>query len=614
MEYNITVNGKHARTVSARLRTLNAAYRRKIDATIMTTGGDLCAMLTYEGNVIGRVVLERSRMVSMSRRVSLKAFVDAFKPSGRSDATIVISDSGIIVNGTALETLRSEAERTARLARFVQVPSDAMQVPGSVLSGLCGALVCASDDATRPVLMEAHVYHDGSSLTVETTDRYRLICGRVACDGKPFDTTVNARAFKGVCKMFSKLPAVMVAAPYSNLVIADESMAIMLPCSGRVYPDLDRLYPKVHNTDCQVDADALIAAVETVTADTQRGEAVRLDFGKSGSLVVETGERFKGPHVQVPAGTCGKRRLLIGLNPRYVLEVVKALKEHAPYGKIRIRAINAVKAVVFYPENAACEPDANWSALIVPMRRADSDAYSYLPPIADYAAKRKAAKECAAAKLEHRGVPSRKAAPVVAPTPAPAKEPAVVSEPAPTPAPEPVKAPEPLPAPTASPQIEAVPEVVEAEMVTDADVSPDVVVSVDADPVPPIVGTIQPSQGEPPAPVAPTPAPEPEAVTEVLPEVPPTPAESHVVGTSSKVCEVTTAPACVPAKQIPALARYAARQRKWFRDSRGRKIAYCGHDADSCVVVFRDWYGRDDAELEAAIAGYVARFGWRLAA
>lgn len=69
-----------------------------------------------------------------------------------------------------------------------------------------------------------------------------------------------------------------------------------------------------------------------------------------------------------------------------------------------------------------------------------------------------------------------------------------------------------------------------------------------------------------------------------------------------------TAPAGVPAKEIPELAGMG--RAKAFRDLKGRKLAYVASDGKRCVVVWRDWYKRDDKELVSRVENYVTSLGF----
>lgn len=104
--------------------------------------------------------------------------------------------------------------------------------------------------------------------------------------------------------------------------------------------------------------------------------------------------------------------------------------------------------------------------------------------------------------------------------------------------------------------------------------------------------------------------------TAAKPKATPKPAKApaKTADPSPKTVTIVTAPGMTPARDIPALAGYARKQWRHMRDSHGRKCAYVAHDGTRCVVVFRDWYHRDDAELEAALTAYVRRLGWVMAA
>lgn len=99
---------------------------------------------------------------------------------------------------------------------------------------------------------------------------------------------------------------------------------------------------------------------------------------------------------------------------------------------------------------------------------------------------------------------------------------------------------------------------------------------------------------------------EPDAVTQEIPEVPPSPNSDAKV----YVAVDSVIPAGIPVKDIPALQSYGRKQVKHFRDSQGRKLVYVGCDGTTCRVVWRDWYQHDDEQLDATVREYVASLGF----
>lgn len=136
-------------------------------------------------------------------------------------------------------------------------------------------------------------------------------------------------------------------------------------------------------------------------------------------------------------------------------------------------------------------------------------------------------------------------------------------------------------------------EVVDAETVADAE---------------PVTQDVEPVKAEP------TQDTEPETPTVALAK--PTPIEPKQI--PAKQVErvepvkphalTVTAPAGVPAKGIPELAGMG--HAKAFRDLKGRKLAYVASDGKRCVVVWRDWYKRDDKELVSRVVNYVTSLGF----
>ncbi len=90
---------------------------------------------------------------------------------------------------------------------------------------------------------------------------------------------------------------------------------------------------------------------------------------------------------------------------------------------------------------------------------------------------------------------------------------------------------------------------------------------------------------------------EPYPITQEIPEVPPK--------VNSKAVTYATMPDLMTAKECPALQGMG--HIRYFRTSKGRKVAYIASANGKCVVAYRARYERgSDKQLEKAVADYVA--------
>lgn len=109
---------------------------------------------------------------------------------------------------------------------------------------------------------------------------------------------------------------------------------------------------------------------------------------------------------------------------------------------------------------------------------------------------------------------------------------------------------------------------------------------------------------------------EPEAVTTVIPEIPPTATDTATVKAQHHV--IARPIVILGGKSVKELSdvfgRYEKRPRK-FRDSRGRAVAYVAYDAETAIVAYRECYtpGSDET-LESAIGDYLKAHGLTLGA
>lgn len=94
---------------------------------------------------------------------------------------------------------------------------------------------------------------------------------------------------------------------------------------------------------------------------------------------------------------------------------------------------------------------------------------------------------------------------------------------------------------------------------------------------------------------------EPAPITQEIPEVPPK--------VNSKAVTYATMPDLMTAKECPALQGMG--HIRYFRTSKGRKVAYVASANGKCVVAYRARYERgSDATLETAVAEYVQSLGF----
>ena len=94
---------------------------------------------------------------------------------------------------------------------------------------------------------------------------------------------------------------------------------------------------------------------------------------------------------------------------------------------------------------------------------------------------------------------------------------------------------------------------------------------------------------------------EPAPITQEIPEVPPT--------VNNKAVTYTTMPDLMMAKECPALQGMG--HIRYFRTSKGRKVAYVASANGKCVVAYRARYERgSDMVLETAVAEYVKSLGF----
>lgn len=250
--------------------------------------------------------------------------------------------------------------------------------------------VAASSDMTLPLYTTVNMQLHGKTMTLMSTDRYRLAVRTLEwspCD-EDFQTQllVRARTLQDMAKTLSggdNLDVFLPVIPQSNDTENDEdsslsavkstSPVMAMSCQGRTittqltdgdYPPVARLFPDESDYVIVVERKLLIEALRRVSLVIPKMAAVHLTF-TDGMVKLEGGEAEDAlAHEELPCEYSGEE-ITTAFNPRYLIEGLHALED--PY--VRFSFTHPAKpALITAQKEAQGEDNQDFRYLLMPIR------------------------------------------------------------------------------------------------------------------------------------------------------------------------------------------------------------------------------------------------------
>ncbi|WP_018349178.1 DNA polymerase III subunit beta [Longispora albida] len=180
-----------------------------------------------------------------------------------------------------------------------EMPPTAGQIDAAAFAAAVAQVaIAAGRDDTLPMMTGVRLEFEGETLTMLTTDRFRLALRELtwspAEPGASFQALVPARTLADTAKTLGPLGGNVTIALAADGVgegmigFAGEGRRATSRLLDGDYPKLRSLFPDAYNAQARVKASSLVEVVKRVALVAERSTPVRLSFSEDG-LVVEAG-------------------------------------------------------------------------------------------------------------------------------------------------------------------------------------------------------------------------------------------------------------------------------------------------------------------------------------
>jgi DNA polymerase III subunit beta len=256
------------------------------------------------------------------------------------------SGKAVLTCGSATFTLLTMPEE--EYPALPEMPEAAGSVGSDAFaSAVSQSAAAAGRDDTLPSLTGIRIEIEGDTLTLISTDRYRLAVRELrwspARPGLSSAVLVPARALAETARSLTTGAEVSIALalpggdgsgePGSGIGAGAETGMIGFEGGGRrtttrliggEFPRYQALLPKQVNSTAELPTSLLVEAVKRVALVADRNTAVRLAFS-SGQLVLEAGTGEEAQAVEVLEAGYDGDELSIAFNPQFLLDGLLAL-------------------------------------------------------------------------------------------------------------------------------------------------------------------------------------------------------------------------------------------------------------------------------------------------
>jgi DNA polymerase III subunit beta len=253
------------------------------------------------------------------------------------------------------------------------MPGASGTVPGELFSqAVAQVTVAASRDETLPILTGVRMEIDGESLTLLSTDRYRLamrtLTWRPGTPGISTIALVRARTLAEVSKALG-------AGSDVTLALADGggTELIGFEAGGRrttsllvdgEYPKVRGLFPAESPTYAVAPVHQLVEAVRRVALVAEKHTPVRLGF-TDGAITLEAGQGEDAQASEAVEATLVGDDLSIAFNPQFLLDGLGALA--TPYARLSFTVATKPAVITGQPQ-ADGDNDESYRYLLMPVR------------------------------------------------------------------------------------------------------------------------------------------------------------------------------------------------------------------------------------------------------
>ncbi|MGY0230360.1 DNA polymerase III subunit beta [Longispora urticae] len=290
-----------------------------------------------------------------------------------------------------LAAVGSHLELTCGSARFTlptmpvedyptlpEMPPTAGQIDAAAFAAAVAQVaIAAGRDDTLPMMTGVRLEFEGETLTMLTTDRFRLALRELTWNpgepGASFQALVPARTLADTAKTLGPLGGNVTIALAADGVgegmigFAGEGRRATSRLLDGDYPKLRSLFPDSYNAQARVKASSLVEVVKRVALVAERSTPVRLSFSEDG-LVVEAGGTEDARASEALDCEYTGEPMTIAFNHQFLLDGLSVLD--APMAVLSFT--NAMKPAVLSAgvEDASGDADAKaaYRYLLMPIR------------------------------------------------------------------------------------------------------------------------------------------------------------------------------------------------------------------------------------------------------
>lgn len=233
------------------------------------------------------------------------------------------------------------------------------------------ASVSVSREENRPVLTGIRMQFDDDTVTMTSTDRFRLSRSNFKWTPEHENihatTLVRGSLLRDIARSFDDHQNVLV---YFN---EDEPTLLGFENSGRTstsqlidgeFPSVDRLFVDEYPIHAVIDRQALINAIKRVSLVAERNAPIRMVFSNQ-ELTLSAGTADESQANEVLDIDMDGEDITVAFNPMYLVEGLSAISE--PF--VHMKMATAVKPVEFNGQQESDGDESlNYRYLLVPMR------------------------------------------------------------------------------------------------------------------------------------------------------------------------------------------------------------------------------------------------------
>lgn len=281
-------------------------------------------------------------------------------------------------NGSTLQITSGKSTFTLQLMPETEYP-DLPQLPpqlGQVdaqtfTQSVNQAAVAVARDESRPVLTGIQMRFEGDSVTMSSTDRFRL--SRSTFQWTPQSDDLNTIALVGgshlrdISRSIDEHQNVIVYLDPQNpslLGIENAGRISTVQLIDGEFPNVDKLYADSYPIHVVINKQALLDAIKRVSLVAERNAPIRMVFAGQ-ELTLSAGTADEASANEILDVDLDGEDITVAFNPNYLREGLSAIAE--PF--VRMKMTTAIKPVEFNGQQEAdSEESLAYRYLLVPMR------------------------------------------------------------------------------------------------------------------------------------------------------------------------------------------------------------------------------------------------------